>query len=246
MTDNEWHSLCLWCEAFIHGPCSLVCVQVVSRTVWRTVWIRSIWWQPLSGRLWRPPPCTLNSTELQPIGDDTSVPTAIRCPTVCQHVVWESKTDRLSLSQVPCRADWCSSGRAAWSRGRSGGNCGWISAPGPRHCPGLTPASYPIAWTTLQGRGGQRHPFRPIASQHIPSLPWLMPFHLTQGYRHPLLSMWPWVTPVQQNTYTNPGVKPSTPKRTPHFHSLYPLLITLAESNNFSQGFNNWVDTHYL
>lgn len=36
------------------------------------------------------------------------------------------------------------------------------------------------------------------------------------------------------------------PKRTPRFHSLYPPLITLAESNNFSQGFNNWVDTHYL
>lgn len=80
-----------WCKAFIHGPCSLVSVQVVSRTVWRTVWIRSIWWQPLSGRLWRPPLCTLNSTALQPIGDYTSVPTAIRCPTVCQHVVWESK-----------------------------------------------------------------------------------------------------------------------------------------------------------
>lgn len=38
-----------------------------------------------------------------------------------------------------------------------------------------------------------------------------MPFHLTQGDWHPLLSVWPWVTPVQQNTCTNPGVKPSTP-----------------------------------
>lgn len=39
------------------------CFQGVSLIVWRTVWIRSIWWQPLSGPAWRLPLFTQNLTE---------------------------------------------------------------------------------------------------------------------------------------------------------------------------------------
>ena len=120
-------------------------LQGVSPTAWRTVLIRSIWWQPLSGPAWRPPLFIQNLME--PLTGER-----IRTGYETEHVSIVSISEEqlshffffsLYVFQISSRSDQCCSSRGSPGSRRRCWKPGFRNL-GARHRPCLPPPSRPL------------------------------------------------------------------------------------------------------